>query len=1005
MDVNQQWYAPFTHFVGIKAITAHENLRFETDQATRFEVVSTDYQGKIASSRKLTVYVHQIEWRWWWNRGEDQLSRYEDAEVNKLYKKIELTTDAQGKAQFQLNIPQEDRGRFLVRVVDKQSQHATGEVVYFFKDWWNMQQTSKEHNLVFTTDKKIYQVGETALINFPSMNQGKALLSVENGTAIIHHEWVEAKKGMTQVSLPITEAMAPHAFVSISLLQPHQTTKNDLPIRLFGVLPIAVENTHRKLQPQLQLPESIRPETSYTVEVSEKNGKEMTYTIAIVDEGLLDLTRFTTPAIYDYFNAKQSLGVRTFDVFDEVIGAYGGSIKNIYQVGGGDAAAGKKNRKADRFKPVVTHLGPFRLEAGKKAQHQLFMPNYIGSVKAMLVAGNTSQQSYGSTDRVMKVKQPLMLLTSVPRKLTPGEKVRLPVTVFVMDKQLKNIEVSVKNHDDLQLIGNAKQQLQVDEIGEYMVYFDFEVGEKLAPQRIRIQATAGKETAYNEVEVDVLNPNPISSKAQQLELQGQEEKTVQLQAFGTPGTNAARVSFSAFPPMNLEKRLHYLTSYPHGCVEQVTSKVFPQIYLATMVELPSSQQNELKSQINESIQRLTKYQTISGGIAYWQGGEPNSWTSNYVGHFMLEAKAQGYALPFGFINKWKSFQKEKARKWVSSPSENDLVQAYRLFTLALAKEAEVAAMNRLKNKSNLSKEATTRLALAYALVGQESTANSLLSVAEQIPADKNYDYYTYGSSLRDLAMQLETYVYLKNDRMEKMAEEVALLLSSDTWLHTHETAYALLSMAKYIAYKGGKELDFNFQVNGKNTQVKTAKGIYQTQLTADFAKEIQLKVQNNKQGSLFVNVLQSGQLPVGKEETSSKNLKLTTRFLDVNKEPMAVEKVQQGTEITLQIKIENESNTAINEVALQQFIPSGWEIIDTQFTDYQSGDFKNATHVELRDDRAYIYFDLGARKATYFEIKVNATYLGKYYLPGTQVEAMYSGNHFARNQGKWVEVF
>jgi len=430
IDVDEQWYAPYSHFVGLRALTSHQNHRFQTDQTTNFEVVSVTYKGEIAPKRKVKVYIHQIEWRWWWNRGDDQLSRYEDAEVHKPYKNFELTTDANGKAKFSLNVPEDDRGRYLIRVMDEESQHASGEVVYFFKDWWNIQQTSKEHNLVFTTDKDTYSVGEKAKINFPSMAEAKALLSVENGAEIIHYEWIDAQKGMTDVELTITEAMAPNAYISISLLQKHQNTTNDLPIRLFGVIPIEVENPKRKLQPQLKLPESIRPESTYSIEVSEENGKAMTYTIAIVDEGLLDLTSFTTPDIYKHFNAKQTLGVRTFDVFDDVIGAYGGSLKNVYRIGGGDEAAGKKNRKAERFKPVVSHLGPFYLAAGKSKTHQLLMPNYIGSVKAMLVAGNPEQQSYGSVDKVMKVKQPLMLLTSVPRKLSPGEEVRVPVTIL-----------------------------------------------------------------------------------------------------------------------------------------------------------------------------------------------------------------------------------------------------------------------------------------------------------------------------------------------------------------------------------------------------------------------------------------------------------------------------------------------------------------------------------------------------------------------------------------------
>ena len=1004
IDVDQQWYATYNYFVGLRALTSHQNHRFQTDQSTNFEVVSVDFKGNIAPQRKVKVYIHQIEWRWWWNRGNDQLSRYEDAEVHKPYKSFELTTDASGKAKFSLNIPKDDQGRYLVRVVDMQTKHAAGEVVYFFENWWSIQQTSREQSLVFTSDKDKYQVGDVAKINFPSMAEAKALLSVENGTEIIHHEWIKAEKGMTEVNLEITDAMAPHAYLSISLLQEHQNTKNDLPIRLFGVIPIEVENPERKLKPQLKLPESIRPESNYSIEVKEEDGKAMTYTIAIVDEGLLDLTSFSTPAIYDHFNAKQTLGVRTFDVFSDVIGAYGGSLKNVYSIGGGDEAAGKKNRKAERFKPVVSHLGPFYLEAGKSKIHQLHMPNYIGSVKAMLVAGNTDQQSFGSIDKIMKVKQPLMVLTSVPRKLSPGEQVRVPVTVFVMDPKLRTIKVSVQNHDQLQLIGKASQELKVNETGEYLVYFDFKVGNNLSPQKISIQAKSGNENAYNEVEVGVTNPNPISSTVQKFELKEGDQKEFELNAFGTPGTNSTSISFSAFPPMSLEKRMHYLTSYPHGCVEQETSKAFPQLFLSEIVEMDSQQSNQLKEQVQKTIQNLSKYQTISGGIAYWPGGKADDWTTSYIGHFLLEAKENAFQLPFGFIAKWKRYQKEKARKWTVSFKESDLVQAYRLYTLALAGEAQVAAMNRLKNKSDLSPQAIARLALAYARLGQSSVAKNLLQKF-RITQKNNVNYrYTYGSQLRDLAMVLETYVYVNDEGMDKAAEEIADILSSEQYLHTHETAYALLAMSKYITHKGGKSLDFSFKVNGKEKLVDTSKGIYRTNLNVSPSSITKFSVSNKKQGSLFINVLQSGQLPVGEEQTASRNLKITTQYLDVNKEPIDIVNLRQGTEVTLKLKVENESNSYLNEVALSQYIPSGWEIIDTQFTDFKSGNFENANHVDVRDDRVYIYFDLDSRKSTYFEIKLNASYLGKYYLPGTQVEAMYTGNHYARTQGRWINV-
>lgn len=128
--------------------------------------------------------------------------------------------------------------------------------------------------------------------------------------------------------------MAPNIYVSVTLVQPHNSTLNDAPIRLFGVTRLDVEDAARRLTPVIEMPETVKPESEVTIKVREKNGRKMSYVLALVDEGLLGLTRFKTPDPYGYFNATEALGVRTWDMFDYVIGAYGGRIEQMFAIGG-----------------------------------------------------------------------------------------------------------------------------------------------------------------------------------------------------------------------------------------------------------------------------------------------------------------------------------------------------------------------------------------------------------------------------------------------------------------------------------------------------------------------------------------------------------------------------------------------------------------------------------------------------------------------------------------------
>jgi len=1000
INVEQKKYAPYEHFVGLKAPKVNGRT-YDTDESTLYKVVSLDKSGNPVSSKNLTAYIYKLDWRWWWNRGSDNLSKYQNSSSYLAYKEVDLSTNEKGQAEFQLNIPSRDRGRFLIRVVDNQGGHATSQTVYYYKNWWNNTDGSLSNMLVFNFDKEKYQVGETAKVTFPSSKNTKALVSIENGAEIISQKWIETEQGSTTFDLQITEDYAPNAYVSISLIQPHQQTQNDRPIRLFGVVPINVENPDKRLKPQLTVPEKVRPESYYEVEVSEENDKPMTYTLAVVDEGLLDLTNFSVPDIYKYFNRKEALGVQTFDIYDHVIGAYAGSVENIFTIGGGGSLAGAKNRKANRFKPVVTFLGPFELKPGDKKMHKLFMPNYIGSVKVMLVAADVAKESYGSVEEQLPVKKPLMLLASVPRKLSPGEKLSIPLTVFAMEDNIKNVTLTAKTSGGLKPIGATQKTLAFSETGDKIINFEYEVLSASSVEDISFTATAGAETAKYSLEIDTYNPNRIAQKTQNFELKPNNSLDINIESFGTEGSNSAFVEISALPPMDLSKRTEQLIGYPHGCVEQTTSKAFPQIFLEDIADLSFNQKKETKQNVAKAIEKLNDFQLVNGGVSYWPGGQADAWCTSYVGHFMIEARQKGFEIPVMFLNNWKNYQKDQARRWNENSYRwaSDYLQAYRLYTLALYGEPDLASMNRLRT-SSISNASKWRLAQSYALIGQKDVAEELVSTASIYQLRDRNQYYTYGSVFRNEAMLLESLVYLRNDKMEELANSLALKLSSDDWLSTQETAFALVSLSKLLEANGGKEMDIT--MNAEN--LKTAKPILKRNIELDENGDAKIKLNNNVDSKLYVRLTQSGKPALGDSFAERKNLNLRISYENANGETMDISNIKQGSEINAIISIGNLSQTDLVNIALQYHLPSGWEIIDTSFTDYNSNAYTEANYVDIRDNELRFYLDLSAKQSKTFEVKMNASYLGEYFLPGSQAETMYSNDYFARTEDKRVKV-
>ena len=538
-----------------------------------------------------------------------------------------------------------------------------------------------------------------------------------------------------------------------------------------------------------------------------------------------------------------------------------------------------------------------------------------------------------------------------------------------------------------------------------MAYFQLKVADFKGTGKVVVEALGNGERASFEVPIDVVNPNPLTTVTEDMVLEAGSSRKIDLETFGIPGSNNAEVEFSTLPPMNFNGRMQYLIQYPHGCLEQTTSSAFPQLFIADIFDINTAKKKEVQQNVESAIKRVGSYQTPNGGFAYWPGQNyADDWSSSYVGHFLLEADKKGYVLPIGFKSSWVNYQQDIARQWRSGTGYSDLAQAYRLYTLALSGNADIASMNRLRETTNLSNEGKFRLAAAYGLVGQESVAQQIIKSANYDFSEGKYEYQTYGSSDRNRAMALETFVLL-NDKVkaQEMARNLAQRLSSDQWMSTQSTAYCLLALAKFADMIGGKGIKASIAVNGGNITINTDKTLANTGLGIKTGTN-SINIKNTGENLLYVSIIKTGILPVGEERELQRNLVANVVFKGRNGIKLDPSSIMQGTDFVAEVSLTNTKAELIKNVALSEIFPSGWEIVNTRFTDF--GDFaeNEVTYTDLRDDRANFYFDMKKNETKVFRVLLNASYLGRYYLPGIQAEAMYDYDYAVRTKGQWVEV-
>ncbi len=1016
-------YSPYKSYAGVEIPkNKYGEKRFDIGKKGTVRVLSVDPDGNPLSGRKLNVTVYRMEWRWWWENNSDESSEFSSA--RNLTKVYETTVNTGGGGFSDVNFKTERWGRYMVYVSDPESDHATGDFVYTGYPWDEDEEGSQSRNnaamLNFSTDKDNYKVGETVEINVPT-GDGKMLVSIENGSKVLSSEWIVTKSGMTTYKFKTTPEMSPTVYAFVTMVQPHQHKGNDLPIRMYGVAPVEVENPATKLEPIVKMPDVVKPDEKISIEVTEKTGKAMAYTVAIVDDGLLDLTRFKTPDPHGSFYAREALGVQTFDGYDQVLGAFGGKFDRILSVGGDKANKPRNSQRANRFKPVVHHLGPFLLGGGKTARHTVEISNYFGSVRAMVVAADGKNSTYGSTEKTVAVRKPLMVLSTLPRVLAPGEQVKLPVDVFAMEAKVNNVNITVQESSGLVNIAKNTQSLSFEKTPtEKMANFDLVVGQKVGIAKFKITATGGGETATEEIEIEVKNPNPVVTTVKQNVLAAGQTYNEQFAPIGTAGSNKVTVEVSSIPPIDMARRLSYLLQYPHGCVEQATSSAFPQIYAAKLLNLTDQQKATAYENVKAAIDKLRNYQTGMGTFGYWQGDAlGDDWATSYVGHFLVEAKNWGYTLPPNMLDRWLKAQQMVARRWIApvktaqmanyTGGGADLMQAYRLYTLALAKAPEMGAMNLLKEKTDLSLQARWRLAAAYALANKADVAKQLINgVATEVAPYRELSE-TFGSNLRDEAMILETLSMLKDGRSWQVAQQVSRGLSGDGWYATQSVAYGLIAMARFVGDQNiGGGYSFQYDLNGKTATVNANTPIFQIQMTEAAAYKI--KINNTSKQQIFVRIISQGQpstnaAPIAANAASG--LQMQIAYKTIKGEALNVSRIVQGTDFVAEVTIKNGTigNRNLKELALTQTFAAGWEILNPRLDGIEG--FKNTAkpdYQDIRDDRVMSYFDLPFGKQSTFRVRMTAAYVGKYYLPMSICEAMYDNSFTTQQGGTWVEV-
>lgn len=969
-------YSPYNRYVGIKEPEKNKYGYLATGANHKYQVVLVGADGTPVSNANLSVTVKKTRYWWWWYSDSSDWAEYSNNSNNELVQSMDLRTDPKGEASFTLNFDDKKWGTYYITVTDKEQRHSASVKSYF--DWPTLSaprsKDERENSITLslTTDKEEYHPGDKANITIPSTENSRAILTVCNSAGIVDMKFVKCVKGETSVQFDITEEMMPNAYITATLIQPYKHENNDVPIRLYGVTPIRVYSENSKLKPVIKADDEVRPMTDYTIKVSEQDGREMAYTLAVVDEGLLDLTHFETPNAWSSFNAKEAFGMRMWDLYGHVCGAFGGRIDDMFSIGGDDGIDSDKKSVINRFKPMVYFGGPFLVEKGGSNTHKISIPNYTGRVRVMVVATNGA--AYGSAEKSTFVRKPLMVIGTMPRQIGVNDEMTVAATVFATDNSVKSATTTLSCSGNLAIVGTNKKTIEFTEPCDKTILFRVKAGNKGGTGRISIESASSHDKSSYVTDIEIRTVSQHVSKTETVPLEAGKTFDQTINAMGSE-QQKIYMEISSIKPLNMTGRVSELIQYPHGCAEQISSQGLAQLYMDDFAQLSAKQKLDLQTNVKAVINRLPKYQTSCGGMAYWPGSrDDNFWVSSYVLLFLNKAAEKGYLVNDNLKKDLTKYVTSQVKLW-KLDNKNDYDRyhstsdaAFALYALACVNSPERGTMNRMKEASaKLSENDMYLLAASYALIGQVSTAKQII---KKTNSTNNY-WNTYATGSQLIAETLT-----KDPNVTNTTEEIRKELTSNNYMSTFRTAMALQSMYTFYKHNNtSNEMKFQVTLDGKEFADLTTGNKCWSALAAKDKPSVKANIKNKSTGMIYVTTTCEGlaiQEPIQQMENG---LSVVATRIEGD--------IEQGSTFNVTVTITNNTGRNLSNIAITHILPSGFETLSTENS-------SNISYQDVRDDRVLSYInDFGKGRQAKIELTLSATYAGSYYVPSVVAEDMY----------------
>jgi len=997
--IKQDWfyYYPLNQPVRFQLAAVNKDGN-PTNAVAKVEVIKHEYKTVLAKSGSYFRYNSQ---------KEDKMMT--EAQVN-----------ISGAADYSF-VPRSP-GDYELRIYKPGANAYVSRSFYSYGNWsWGIDNSAfevdNEGHVDIELDKKSYYSGESVKALFKTPFSGRLLVTTESDH-VLSYQYINVDKRTASVDLKLSGDNVPNFYITATLIKPHDVS--DIPLTVaHGFLNVKVEEKSRKIPVEITAQKSVRSRTHQRVKVKTAPGSFVT--LAAVDNGVLQISDFKTPDPYGYFYQKKALQVDAFDLYPLLFPEVRAKLSST----GGDAEMEMNKRvnpmPAKRIRILSYWSGIAKTNSNGEANFEFDVPQFSGEVRLMAVV--YKDQAFGSAENTMTVADPIVISTALPRFLSPGDTVMVPVTLSNTTNQSTNVSANLRISGPLKLIGAATQSIYLNANSEARAVFQVASDPVIGIGKIAVNVNGLGEKFVDETEISVRPPSTLQKISGSGFVAGGTNQAVNINTSDfIPGSINYQLAVSRSPVLELTDHLRYLVTYPYGCTEQTISAAFPQLYYGDMADLMGLNQrnNKLNANTNilEAIRKIKMRQLYNGAVTLWDGIDKEDWwTTIYAAHFLLEARKAGFDIDNSLIETMLSYMANRLKNkelitYYYNRDQNRKIApkevAYGLYVLALAGRSNISAMNYYKSSRDiLALDSKYLLAAAYATAGDKKSFTSMLPTSfsgeESVPQTGG----SYYSDVRDEAIALNALIDVDpaNSQIGIMAKHVSDKLKGRHWLSTQERAFAFLALGKLARAANKSDVTGEIKVSGK-TVAKVSNGQWRGDAAALKGNNIQIETKGT--GRLYYYWVSEGISTTGKYKEEDNYIKVRKRFYDRNGNPLSAPTFRQNDLIIVGLTLENAYTTQIDNVVITDLLPAGFEIENPRTKEIPGMEWiKNAsepTALDVRDDRIHFFVDLHGYKPQHYYYAVRAVSLGNYKMGPVSADAMYNGEYHSYNGAGMIRV-